>query len=409
MKVRVALAFAYFFLVMTSYYCMKPLREALFLDWEGVGNFPKVHMMLVWVTYVAAQLYDSVARRVRPGWLACRTLPLCSLAMVAFWLCLSRAAAGTPLYHLLIWVYYLGVSLYCVFAVAFFWSLTHSAFTTEEGKRYYGWIGVGGILGGAMGGLLTRWLVPQWGSPAMLLVAAALLVPCFGLARRLDDWRLSENTRLESSASKGNWLDLLREQSYLRGIALLVMLVLAFEEFGDHQTQRLLADFHITGDDLTVFYGELYWLVNSLGCLISLGLVRPLLTRLGPGPGLLILPLVTALKAVAVLLWPTRQMLLITLSLDLGLFYSLFQASKELLYTPTGEDVRFRAKTMIDTFFFRLGAGLAAALVLFFLLQRSQAEISTCIGICAILAALVGAWLARRFQSLSLGVRLTVE
>ena len=135
---------------------------------------------------------------------------------------------------------------------------------------------------------------------------------------------------------------------------------MAFEEFGDHQTQRLLDDFQLKGDELTGFYGNLYAMTNILGCLISLALTRLVMTHLGPGPGLMILPVSAAVKAMAVLCWPNQETLLVTLSIELAIHYSIFQASKELLYTPTRDEIRFRAKTMIDTFVFRLGAGMAA-------------------------------------------------
>ena len=162
---------------MASYYTLKPVREAFFLDSEGVGNFPKVHILLVFVTYAAAQFYDSLARVYRGGWLAARTVPVFAILIVLFWAVLRGSVPGSTTFRVLVWTYYLGVSLYCVFVVAFFWSLTHSVFTPEDGKRNYGVIGLGGILGGAAGGLLTKGLVPLLGSTNMLLVSALLLLP----------------------------------------------------------------------------------------------------------------------------------------------------------------------------------------------------------------------------------------
>jgi AAA family ATP:ADP antiporter len=398
----VGLCFTYFFLVMASYYTLKPVREAFFLDSEGVQNFPKVHILLVFVTYVAAQVYDSLARVYRGGWLAARTVPCFALLIVAFWAVLRGSVAGSDTFRALVWTYYLGVSLYCVFVVAFFWSLTHSVFTPEDGKRHYGVIGLGGILGGAAGGLLTKGLVPHLGSTNMLLVSAALLLPCFALGLTLDRQRLPDSVRVapKPHSNPRTSLSLLFRDRYVGSIALLILLVMGFEEFGDHQTQRLLSEFHLSGDELTLFYGQLYTGTNLLGCLVSLFLTRAVLTRWGPGPGLWLLPLAGATKAIAVLIWPSRETLLFTLSLNLGLHYSIFQASKELLYTPTADEIRYRAKTMIDTFCFRLGAGMAALVVLIYLLHSSMAAISACIVSCALGSLLVGGWLQRRFLQL---------
>lgn len=401
--IKVGLCFAYFFLVMASYYLLKPVREAFFLDSEGVGNFPKIHILLVFVTYAAAQLYDSLGRVYRGGWLAIRTVPVFALLIVLSWAILQASTPGTPGFRVLIWMYYLGVSLYCVFVVAFFWSLTHSVFTPEDGKRHYGVIGLGGIAGGATGGYLTKVLVPQIGSSNLLLVSAALLLPCLIFGWILDRSRLPEETRVAQESPKNPWtsLSLLVQSRYVGAIAALILLVMAFEEFGDHQTQRLLHDFQLQGDELTAFYGQLYATTNILGCLISLVLTRLVLTRFGPAPGLVMLPVSAAVKAVAVLYWPDQQTLLITLSVEMAIHYSIFQASKELLYTPTRDEIRFRAKTMIDTFIFRLGAGMAALLVLFVLLDRSQAAISGCILVTAITSLGVSYWLQKRFRKLT--------
>lgn len=402
MNTNVFLSFSYFFLVMASYYTLKPVREAFFLDSEGVKNFPVVHILLVFVTYGAAQVYDQLARRHRGGWLAARTVPLIAAGILAFWAMLRVAEPGSLFFRGLVWTYYLGVSLHCVFAVAFFWSLTHGAFTPEQGKRWYGLIGVGGILGGAAGGVLTHLLVPQVGSVNLLLVSAVLLLPCLALGLVLDGRRLEVPRPALDRPPLGNSLSLLRSDRYVGAIALLVFLVMGFEELGDHQTQRLLEeDFHLKGDALTLFYGRLYTTMNCWGLFVSVFLTRFLLTRFGPGPGLLALPLAAALKCIAVLLWPTPNVLLVTLSLDLGLLYSLYQASKELLYTPTGDDVRFRAKTMIDTFMFRLGAGVAALLVLTVLLGQTQAFLSLFILVFAAASALVAWRLQKLFREVS--------
>ena len=115
----------------------------------------------------------------------------------------------------------------------------------------------------------------------------------------------------------------------------------------------------------------------------------------------MILPVSAAVKAMAVLCWPNQETLLVTLSIELAIHYSIFQASKELLYTPTRDEIRFRAKTMIDTFVFRLGAGMAALVVLFVLLDRSQASISGCILVTATASLGVSYWLQKHFRQLT--------
>jgi len=405
-RARAACCLTFFFLVMVGYYLMRPVRESLFLTSEGLGNFPKVHIVLVFVTWAAAYLYDRLARTFGAGWLAVRCMPLFSMLIAIFWACLKGAQPATMAFRALVWTYYLGVSLYVVFSVAIVWSLTHGVFTPDEGKRYYGVIGTGGILGGYVGGKLTGLLVGPLGSIHLPLVSAAVLVPCYFLARWLDRQRLPEELRGAGIPSQpashpvSAW-SLLVHNRYVAGIALLVALVMAFQEFGDHQTQRLLTQFGLRDDELTRFWGLLYERMNLLAGFISLFLTRWVLTRFGPGPGLILLPLVGAAKTLAVYFWPTQFTLTLMLSLNLASQYSLFQASKELLYSPTPEEIRMRAKTVIDTFIFRLGPAFSALFVLTVLLPMGQAPLSASILVCTSLAGVVGFWLQARFRQLS--------
>ena len=384
---------------MASYYMLKPVRESLFLHYQGVKNFPKVHILTVFVTYFAAQLYDLLCRYIPAGRLAVFSTPTFAALIVLFWGVIRSVSPESSAFPALVWIYYQAVSLYAVFVVALFWGLTNGAFRSEEGQKHYGLIGAGGILGGAIGGSLTEGLAQQLGSHNLLPLSALLILPCFFLARYLEAQR--QPAPKSQSSKPTSSLRLLFENRYVGAMGLLIMLTLGVEEFGDHQTQRVLEDSHLSRDQITEFYGRLFRYTNLLGCFISLVLTRAIQSRFGPGPGLVGLQLAASAKAIGICLWPTTQCLLWMLSLDLAMHYSLFQSSKELLYIPTSPEVKLRAKTLIDTFLFRLGAGGAALVVLLYLVHAKQTTISACLVLLAMLASAVGIWLHRRYQELT--------
>ncbi|MFN8613143.1 MAG: hypothetical protein U0931_36735 [Vulcanimicrobiota bacterium] len=389
---RAVLGMLYFTLVMASYYLLKPIREALFLETQGVYSFPVVHLWNCLATLLAAQAYDLAARRWRPGRLAIWSGPWLAAQILGFALVMQHGwFAGV-----LPWLYYVWVSVFSVFAPTLLWTLVNNAFTTPEGEKYFGLVAAGGILGGMAGSYLTHQLA-GWERAGVLLVAAAILAPVCLLAIPLDRARLPEKVGLKQAEPGHSAWGLLRDR-YLAGIAALMFLIMLGAEFADHQTQLLLADAGLKGSALTRWYGSMYGLTNALGLVLNLLFSRVLLKRFGPAPGLLALQLAVICKALAITCWPRPDALMYALSLDLGIHYSLFQASKEVLYLPNHPEVKYRAKTLIDTFFFRFGIGLGAILVLFPLRQLNLPGLSLCVLATSLACLALCLWLGREFE-----------
>lgn len=386
---RALVAMSYFFLVMACFYVLKPLRESYFLDTQEVTSFLKVHIIVCAATFLAVMLFDSATRRWRAGWLATWSGPFFAAQIVAFALCMRSGLMGT----VLPWLYYVWVSVFSVFAPALFWSLTHNAFTNDEGKRHYGLVGAGGILGGMAGSELTHLLAHTLSRDGLLGVAALLLLPVALPGWLLDRWRVPARRATDLPPPAGYAWEFLR-QSYIFRIALVMFLTMLAAEYADHQTQRVLKSSGMQQADLTAWYGRMYFAVNVMGVSLNLLVARFILKRWGPGPGLYALQLAVIVKATALAVSPLASTVMWALALDLGIHYSLFQSSKELLYVPTSPEVKFRAKTLIDTFVFRLGIALGAVTTLFFLAEAPLPMLSglvifvslVCLGVCRQLA-----------------------
>jgi AAA family ATP:ADP antiporter len=70
---------------------------------------------------------------------------------------------------------YVWVSVFNLFNTAIFWAFMTDLFTVEQGKRLYGFIAVGGSLGGILGPFITKNFVKEIG-PANLLAISALIL-----------------------------------------------------------------------------------------------------------------------------------------------------------------------------------------------------------------------------------------
>ena len=392
-ELRAAVCFAYFFLIMASYYIMKPIRESLFLDTQGYRQVPKVHILTCLATYLAFEVYQWAARRWRGGRLVSLGQPVLAGGIALFWAALQLY----PKAPLLPWIYYLGVALFSSFAVAFFWSLTHTAFTPDESRLHYGWIGAGGIAGGSAGGWLTGQTVGTLGSDNLLLIAAALVLVCWAIAVWLDTHRVDDKDIAPLSCEGGGLYPVLSDR-YVLGIGALVFLSLLVSELGDLQSQRVISEAHLDRTQLSAFYGTMYARMNLLGLGISVFLAGPIQKWLGPGPGLLLLPLAASVEAILMARSPDPETLRLILVFALAIQYSIFQSSKELLFNPTPPSVKFQAKTLIDTFGYRLGIAVGALGVLFFLQESPLWTYSLLAILLSVGTAAMAVWLARRYK-----------
>src|SRR5205823_4313391 len=87
----------------------------------------------------------------------------------------------------LFYIFYVWVSIFGAVTASQFWLLANYAFNAREARRLFGWLALGGILGGIFGGTATRIiaLAPRFGTESLLAVVAALLVISFIIVRRV--------------------------------------------------------------------------------------------------------------------------------------------------------------------------------------------------------------------------------
>ena len=124
--------------------------------------------------------------------------------------------------------------------------------------------------------------------------------------------------------------------------------------------------------------------------------------RFGPLPGLLALQILAIVKTIAVCLYPNTQAIMWTLSPEQAVHYSLFNSAKELLYTPTDPAVKYRVKTLVETFLFRFGVCLGAVSVLLYFQFHDIVQLTWVTVLIAIANMAICITLARQYRTLML-------
>src|SRR6202158_5408973 len=178
-------SFAYFFTLLAGYYVLRPLRDQMGIA-GGVRNLPWLFTATFVTLLVAQPLYGALVARLPRA----RFIPVVYHFFVAnlalFWLLLCFGIATTIVAR----VFFVWVSVFNLFAVAVFWSFMADLFTSEQGKRLFGFIGAGGTAGALLGPVVTIWLSAPLGPVNRLIAAAAFLelaVLCVHRIERVAD------------------------------------------------------------------------------------------------------------------------------------------------------------------------------------------------------------------------------
>ena len=163
-------SFAYFFTLLAGYYVLRPLRDQMGIA-GGVKNLPWLFTATFVSLLVAQPLYGALVARLP----RVRFIPVVYHFFVAnlalFWLLLIFDIETVIVAR----VFFVWVSVFNLFAVAVFWSFMADLFTSEQGKRLFGFIGAGGTAGALLGPVITIWLSVPLG-PVNLLIAAAVFL-----------------------------------------------------------------------------------------------------------------------------------------------------------------------------------------------------------------------------------------
>ena len=163
-------SFGYFFTLLAGYYVLRPLRDQMGIA-GGVKALPWMFTATFVTLLVAQPLYGALVSRVTRA----RFIPVVYHFFVAnlalFWLLLTAGVATVIVAR----VFFVWVSVFNLFAVAVFWSFMADLFTSEQGKRLFGFIGAGGTAGSLAGPAVTIGLSVPLGPTNLLIVAIIFL------------------------------------------------------------------------------------------------------------------------------------------------------------------------------------------------------------------------------------------
>jgi AAA family ATP:ADP antiporter len=346
---RSALLFANFFFIILAYYLVKPASRSLFLEFAQAAQLPYVWTASAVLLLLLMPIYQAILRRYSRVNIVIATCLLIMTLLVLF-----RVLMQTPGLKVAVGFYIL-VDIFSVVLVEQFWSLTNSVYRSAEGRRWYGLIASGGLLGGLVGGFFAGWLIQATplNTADLLLVAASIIALMIALtlllARRGLYREHAQHVRLDEipTAVTEGWRAL-RGNRYLGLIAIMLLLTQMAEPIVEYQFMHLVEAAYPEREARTAYLAHFLSVLSGFALLINL-LVTPLIhRRLGAIAGLLVQPLLLGVSAL-VFVFQARLSVGAAMKIaDRGLSYSINRASRELLYVPVDPITIYRAKAWID-------------------------------------------------------------
>ena len=379
------LMFLYFFLVITSFWILKPIKKTLFIGHyadNGMSLFgnmlsaPEAEQLAkvsnMFVAMIAVVVFSALSRQLRREQLTYVFTVFFFVAYLLFgFVDPSGSGAG-------VWSFYLFGDLFSTLMVATFFSFLNDSVSSDAAKRLYGVVGFGGVLGGVFGSTAVALWIGTLSFQRWMLVAAGIAVAIVLIARGAAQSLAKQSAGIQVEAVEaeqkihkaasdvGNpataGAKLVFRSGYLLSIVAIVGLYELVSTLIDFQFTSAVVHFTEDAVSRNQHFASVYAATNWVSMLVQLFLTSFVMRRFGLGVALVLLPASIAMASLGFLAAPSLMLGSLLLVSDNGLSYSINQSSKEALYVPTTVEEKYQAKAFIDMFVQRFAKAIGVGL-----------------------------------------------
>jgi AAA family ATP:ADP antiporter len=410
--IAVAWSFAYFFCVLSSYYVLRPIREAMAVG-SGADTIPYLFLG----TFAAMMLATPIF-----GWVASRFprrtfLPWVYLFFISniliFWFVFAASINDGGGHVWLGRVFFVWLSVFNLFVVSVFWSFMADIYTREEGRRLFGFITAGGSIGALLGGAATSAYVVQIGFQNLFPIAATLLFLAVLCIRQLRHWVAHEHEdeiadTVESDKPLGgnplSGITHVFSSRYFLGIAvcsvIASLLGTALYMFAAQLVEESITD----PNARTEFFSTINVWTNAFALIGQMFIVKHVVGRFGIGRSLAMLPIVSIAGFVMLALDPTLAVVAFLTIARRALGFSFSKPTTDMLYSVVTPEEKYKTKNFIDTAVYRFG-DIVGTWSVKLLLGLGLTGVSLLMLPFAVVWAIVALWLGRDYKRQALALK----
>ncbi len=388
-RLKVFLLSSTFLLMSSCLVIWRPLKIAIFSKMVGPTLIPdaKIYSLLILVPLIL--FYSTLV-----DWLKKHQLLYCftiahGIGGLIFAYLLSHPIHGIANTQImpdrwLGWLFYCFMESFDAFFSTTFWSFADSINNPSDAKYYYGFYVVGSKIGGILAAG-TLYMVLQYSTSAsqvsllpqalvvgsLLLFAAAYAI--YYLVKKVPEskmhgyenaYQLEKHKQSEKKSgfiqtvkNSFDGLRLMFKYPYVLGIFSMVMFYDTIIVILDYYVALLAHDSHPSIGGMTGFYARYYFLMNLIGLAIAFLGTTPMLRIFSIRYSLFVFPVLCFIILFFPFMFPYSWILTGTLIGLRALNYALNHPTREALYIPTTNDIKFKAKTWSDAFGSRIAKG----------------------------------------------------
>ena len=355
-------SFLFVFILMASYYIMRPVRDAMASDWSD-AEVSTLWTLNFFISAAVVALYGYAVSRVKFRHLVPGIYGFFALSFICFYLGMQLSANRV----LLDKSFYVWISVFSMLHISVFWSYMSDLFNKGQAKRLFAVIAAGASAGALIGPVLPTAFAGVAGTDTLLLIAAVILVFPVPLVFYLSRLKVTElgNAGLHAdlSAAKigGNpfaGFRLFLSDPYLLAIGVFILMYTMISSFIYFEQINLLEPYDRA--TRTQILGSIDLLVNVLTFGIAFFATGRIVQKLGMGATLASMPVLVVLGMLILALAPIVTVLLALQVVRRAGNYAITRPAREMLFTEVDQETRYKAKPVVDVVVYRGGDTLTA-------------------------------------------------
>lgn len=365
-------SFVFFFFLLSSYFVLRPIRDAVAAA-SGVTNLPWLFAGSLTVTLLFNPLFSGLVVRFPVR----RVIPISYnffvVNLLIFYVVLRfvSTAEGSAVDVWMGRAFFVWTTAFALFNTSIFWCLMADVFRSDQAKRMFGFIGVGGTLGSIGGSAATAMLAPRIGAVNLLLVSAGLLElavltivrfplrshggPAARLPRR---GAASDDDVIGGTVWSG--FGKVARSPYLLAICAFQILYVVGSTFLYFQQTDIVGRFYADRAARTEVLAKIELFAQTLTILTQIFLTGRIIRWLGLALSLAVLPVVSIVGFATLGTMPVFATLAVFIVIRRGSNFALTNPSMEVLFTVVPREDKYKAKNIIETFVYRGGDQVAA-------------------------------------------------
>jgi AAA family ATP:ADP antiporter len=402
------LSFVFFFFALSSWFVLRPMRDTV------AASIGSTALSVLWIgtlvtMIVANAIFSAVVVKLPPRKIIPYAYHAIVVSLILFYFAFLRfgAVEGSASDLLLGKAFYIWTSVFNLFVTSLFWSFMADTWRSDQAKRLFGFIGVGGTLGSIVGSGATAALARSLGSANLLLVSCLLLEIAVLVVMRIPrDARAGGPAESGEAPALGGspWSGFtnVAKSPYLRSIAVFLALFTVGSTFLYFQQSAIVGEVFPDRTSRTVVLAEIEFAVQVSTVVAQIFLTGRIIRTFGLVSALAFLPVVSMIGFGALASVPTFAAVAAFVVVRRAGNFAFTNPSMEALFTVVPREDKYKAKNFIETFVYRAGdqlggwvfAGLVAAGVALPTIAWIAVPLSG-------IWLLVSVWLAKRHEALA--------